>query len=144
MPLNADDYRRGALERIGAARQLHDRGRFASAICLGGIAVECILRAYRCRVNPEFDARHDLHVLFTTSGFLDTVPDGQRRRLTAAVGDVWARWRNDYRYADDVAVLRDLRARRLTVGIRGDQLKENSRIVMESAHVIVGSGVGRW
>ena len=70
-----------------------------------------------------------------------------RAEVAAALGDVWSRWRNDYRYAADDRVLRDLRAKGLTLGIKGDeqsQLKENSRRVFEKAHELVGLGVARW
>jgi hypothetical protein len=53
----------------------------------------------------------------------------RRAEVAAALGDVWSRWKNDYRYASDDRVLRDLRDRGLTLGIKGDPLKENSRRV---------------
>jgi hypothetical protein len=117
---------------------------YSSAIYLAGVAVECILRAYRLRVDPEFDSRHDLRRLLSASGLQAYVPEKRRADVGAALGDVWARWRNDYRYASDDRVLRDLRARGLTLGIRGDPLKENSRLVFEKAHELVGLGVARW
>lgn len=147
MHLTAEDYRWAALARIGAAERLHTDAKYASAIYLAGVAVECILRAYRVRVDPEFDSRHDLRDLLTASGLQDYVPEKRRAEIAAALGDVWARWRNDYRYASDDRVLRDLRDRGLTLGIKGDQrtqLKENSRRVFEKAHVLVGLGVARW
>ncbi len=144
MNLTADEYRWAALARIGAAERLHASAMYASAIYLAGVAVECILRAYRLRVDPEFDRRHDLRQLLSASGLQDYVPVKRRAEVGAALGDVWARWRNDYRYASDERVLRDLRDRGLTLGIKGDPLKDNSRRVFEKAHELVGLGVARW
>ena len=71
-------------------------------------------------------------------------PVGGSLDFAAALGDVWSRWKNDYRYASDDRVLRDLRDRGLTAGIKGDPLKQSSRRVFEAAHELVGLGVGRW
>jgi hypothetical protein len=108
------------------------------------VAVECILRAYRVRDDPEFHGRHDLRQLLGASGLQDYVPEKRRAEVAVALGEVWARWRNDYRYASDDRVLRDLRARGLTLGIKGDPLKDNSRRIFEKAHELVGMGVARW
>lgn len=147
MNLTAEDYRWAALDRIRAAEVLHARGKYGSAIYAAGVAVECTLRAYRVRIEPEFDARHDLRLLLTASGLQNYVPEKRRAEVGAALGDVWSRWKNDYRYASDDRILRDLRDRGLTLGIKGDslgQLKENSRRILEKAHELVGLGEGRW
>ena len=144
MKLTADDYRWAAFDRIGSAEALHAAERYAAAIYLAGVAVECMLRAYRVRVDPEFDARHDLMQLLTSSGLQDYVPAKRRAEVAGALGDVWSRWRNDYRYASDDRVLRDLRDRGLTLGIKGDPLKENSRHVLAQALALVGLGGARW
>ena len=144
MNLGADDYRWAAQERVEAANHLHAAAKYATAIYLAGVAVECILRAYRVRDDPHFDSRHDLQHLLMASGLQKYVPEKRREAVAAALGDVWARWRNDYRYAADDRVLRDLRDRKLTVGIKGDQLKENSRRVLDRAYELVGIGVARW
>lgn len=112
MNLTADDHYWAALDRIRAAELLHSDAKYGSAIYLAGVAVECILRAYRVRFDPEFDSRHDLPALLTASGLQNYVPEKRRAEVAAALGDVWARWRNDYRYASDDRVLRDLRKRK--------------------------------
>ena len=144
MNLSADDYRWAALDRMRAAEVLHAATKYAAAIYLAGVAVECILRAYRMRIDKTFDSRHDLPALLTASGLRDYIPSKRRGAITAALGDVWSRWKNDYRYASDDRVLRDLRDRGLTAGIKGDPLKESSRRVFEKAHELVGLGVSRW
>jgi hypothetical protein len=142
--LTADEYRWASLDRIGAAGALHRAAHYGAAIYFAGVAVECMLRAYRTRVDPEFDARHDLSQLLNASGLQNYVPEKRRAEVAAALGDVWSRWKNDYRYASDDRVLRDLRDRGLTLGIKGDPLKENSRRVYEKAFELVGLGEARW
>jgi hypothetical protein len=147
MNLTAEDYRWAALARIQAARLLHQHAEYASAIYLAGVAVECTLRAYRVRDDPAFDSRHDLPILLTASGLQNYIPQKRRKQVAAALGDVWTRWRNDYRYASDTRVLSEFRGRGLTMGIKGDdtnQLKENSRRVYEKANELVGIGEARW
>ena len=86
MNLTADDYRWAALDRIRAAEVLHAAGKYGSAIYLAGVAVESMLRAYRVRVDPEFDARHDLRQLLTASGLENYVPEKRRAEVGAALG----------------------------------------------------------
>ena len=144
-----EDLKEAALERIGTARHLFEEsekagGNLSASIYVAGVAVECILRAYRMKRDPEFDSRHDLADLLKASGFIGFVPEKRTREVSAALGDVWSRWKNEYRYASDRRVLSDLKRRGLTEGIRGDQLKECARTVVERAFELVNVGVARW
>jgi hypothetical protein len=51
---------------------------------------------------------------------------------------------NEYRYASDKRLLSDLKRRGLTERIKGDQLKENARIVVEEALDLINEGAERW
>jgi hypothetical protein len=51
--LNADDYRIAAGVRIATARMWYDLRRYGASGYLVGVAVECILRAYRLRLDPH-------------------------------------------------------------------------------------------
>jgi len=149
MKLDAHDLKEAAAQRITTARHLfetgdHDTKHYSSAIYIAGVAVECILRAYRFKQDPQFDSRHDLAKLLRASGFVGLVPEKRKKEVSAALGDVWARWKNEYRYASDRRLLGDLKDRGLTAGIRGDQLKENARIVIERAYELVNVGVAQW
>ena len=144
-----DSLKEAALERITTARHLYDAKaggskHFSTAIYVAGVAVECILRAYRLKQDPQFDSRHDLADLLRESGFVGFVPEKRKREVSAALGEVWARWKNEYRYASDRRLLGDLKTRRLTAGIKGDQLKESARIVIENAYELINVGVARW
>ena len=144
MRLGADDYRHAALERIEAARRLHAQGLYCESIYLSGVATECILRAYRVRRDPSFDTRHDLVELLRASNLERLVPRKRRAQLAAALGDIWARWKNDYRYASSARLSSALRKRGLFEGVRGDQLKANSAAALESSLEIVSVGEARW
>jgi hypothetical protein len=99
----------------------------------------------RLKRDPEFDSRHDLGDLLKASGFVDFIPPEKRaREVSAALGDVWARWKNEYRYASDKRLLSDLKRRGLTERIKGDQLKKNARIVVEQALDLINVGAERW
>lgn len=144
MILNADDYRQAAGIRIATGGILYEAGRYGACIYTVGVAVECILRAWRVRSDPQFDAAHDLPALLKQSGLASFVPEKRRTELSAALGEVWSRWRNAYRYAPDGRVKSDLHERDLLVGIKGDALKENARIALENGYDIVNLGVARW
>src|SRR5258708_1067229 len=116
----------------------------SACIYLAGVAVECILRAYRMKRPPEFSSRHDLTELLKASGLVDFVPEKRKREVSVALGDVWARWKNEYRYASDQRLLSDLKRRGLTEGIKGDQLKESARIVVARALELINVGEATW
>jgi hypothetical protein len=145
----ADDLRGAALERVNTARRMFDAtavgaSDLSACIYLAGVAVECILRAYRMKRHPEFSSRHDLAELLKASGLVDFVPEKRKREVSVALGDVWARWKNEYRYASDQRLLSDLKRRGLTEGIKGDQLKESARIVLARALELINVGEATW
>ncbi len=47
----------------------------------GGLAVECILRAFRWRKDPSFEGRHDLEELFEASGLLRSTRSERKKRI---------------------------------------------------------------
>src|SRR5689334_3990123 len=66
-----EHYYRAALERIKQAEYLYREGNsYALAMYVAGVAVECILRAFRARKAPVFESRHDLLLLFAESGMV--------------------------------------------------------------------------
>jgi HEPN domain-containing protein len=60
MKFNPDHYLEASANRIEIARRLHNIGHYSAAVYFAGVSVECLLRAYIVRENPEFDQRHDL------------------------------------------------------------------------------------
>ena len=63
MTFGASDYKIAAEEHVSAARELYVRQRYVLAHYVAGLAVECMLRAYRGRIDPVFYGRHDLYLL---------------------------------------------------------------------------------
>src|SRR6266481_4458605 len=138
MKLTADHYLRTSLERMGQAQSLYRLG----GCCIlkinsAGLAVECMLRAFKLRRDASFDEKHDLRRLFRSSGILNINPatlitselsDDQiyqyMRALQRAVNDVCVLWANDFRFASEKR-LRSHLFRLLTVQRRakGDFLK---------------------
>lgn len=103
MRVAADDYRGAAEKRVVTARPLHEAGRYAAAHYVAGLAVECLFRAYRRRIDPEFDARHDLDQLFVVSGFtaqVATQSPRSGRAIKETLAEVVVRWRNSRRICE--------------------------------------------
>lgn len=144
MRFSAEDYRAAAKERIEAARAEYLAGRFPESIYLAGLATEAILRAYRCRSNPEFDSRHDLKDLLKTSSLQEFVPQKRRKDVSSLLGDIWTRWKNDYRFASTDRLVSEFKKRKLYGKGQGDPLKEQARIVLDSSYELVGIGDARW
>jgi hypothetical protein len=140
----AETYRDAAKQHVLAAGELYDLGRFAESNYLAGLAVECMLRGYRVMIDPEFDARHDLHNLYKLARFADVVPIGDVVSLSAALGDVVVLWSNDHRFLDDEALGKRWAKRKLYEGIRGNFVKERVRQLVNAASVIVATGAARW
>lgn len=103
MTINAGDYFDAALSHSHAARALYSGGRFVLAHYVAGLAVECVFRALRARMTLEFDERHDLMELASSSGFLEAVPPRQQGSISLLLGEVTARWLN-HRYRSDASL----------------------------------------
>ena len=72
----ANEYLRTAREHWARLQPLHESGDYALCIYAAGLSVECLLRAYRHRIDPQFSARHDLRELARESGFTNLFPAG--------------------------------------------------------------------
>lgn len=142
--MTADVYKNASLEHIYSARQLYHAGNFALAIYVSGLALECILRAYRVRRNPEFDSRHDLYELKRLAAFGDMIPERQARRVNAAISEIATIWRNEHRYHSNDSIRTELKSRGLSRGIKGDFLKERTRRAVEAAFQVVTVGGAQW
>ena len=144
MKISGDNYIDGASERIGAAYGMYASSRFVDAIYLAGVAVECILRAFAIEETDEFEGRHDLSRLMKAATLERFIGEKQRQAISAALGEVWTRWKNNYRYVGDDRLRSELKRLQLDRGIKGDALKENARMVLENAFTIVNKGTFQW
>jgi hypothetical protein len=137
-------YRDAAGERIIAAGQLYEAGQYVEANYLAGLAVECILRAYRMMIDPEFDSRHDIAGLYKLAKFSNIVPPNDIEAVSAAIGDVSALWSNDHRFLSKIALRKRWVKQNLFRGIKGDFVKEQTRQLLNSSLYIVNTGVEKW
>jgi hypothetical protein len=144
VPTTASDYRNAALERIGDAHELKRLDRYPFAMYAAGVAVECMLRAFR-HPDREHAAHHDIgsHLAACDRGRL-----GERAwaRLRGPVQTVHLLWLNSHRYAHESRLRRHLndikyyqRAKR-----GSDTLKVACLEMMDAAWAIVTIGDERW
>jgi HEPN domain-containing protein len=81
MQFRAEEYFRAGTERMRQARLIHSAGEsYALAMYCAGLAVECILRAFRWEKDQSFEGRHDLDNLLRTSRLLDIHEELMRKR----------------------------------------------------------------
>ncbi len=144
MHIEAMDYFEAAQERLVDARLLYEKQRYALSLYISGLAVESMLRAFRALKDPHFDARHDLPKLLGMSDLELIVPVKFRREITEATGTIFTRWKNDLRFVSANRLRRHIKKQKLDRGIRGDFLKENSRIVLQAAETVVRIGTRQW
>lgn len=65
------DYYRASLDRMRQAQALSMHGdAYALSMYCSGLAVECLLRAFRWREDNSFEGRHDLTDLLKASGMV--------------------------------------------------------------------------
>lgn len=144
MDFTAEVYRTAADEHVTVAFELYQSGRYVLAHYVAGLSVECLLRAYRYRLDPAFDERHNLYLLAKAARFYDVVPQRETEKVSAALGAVIAQWQNNHRFRSESALRSFLVERKLYVGIKGDFVKENTRRIVNAAFEIVNLGSVRW
>ena len=154
----ADDYYRAGIERMQQARQLFDDGEsYALSMYCSGLAVECVLRAFRWLHIRTFDGRHDLRELFKVSRFIqiatETFQDcgyaeehnvSESLRIHAAMTEVDALWMNNLRFVSESKHKRYLFELGRLHGIKGDGNKRVALSLLIAAHVIVDQGALVW
>ncbi len=86
MRFRPEHYLEAAQEQVVSARRLHKQRRYPAAIYLAGVAVECLLLAYKTRENPVFESRHDLRNLLRESGMFSFIRPKDRRKLSVQMG----------------------------------------------------------
>jgi hypothetical protein len=144
LAFNAEQYRAASLEHLKLAGQLLDEERYLLSHYLSGLSVECMLRAYRFRIDQEFDGRHNLEILFRESGYEKNMPKAMRERVSVALNVVQLRWKNDYRFRCTEDLTRYLYQIKAHRGLIGDLLLESNKLLYEAANVIVEFGDKKW
>jgi hypothetical protein len=158
MKFTGEEYYQAAVERMRQAGEIHDSKKgYALAMYCSGLAVECILWAFRWQKDTSFEGRHDLEELFGASGLLQIHEERARKKRTPqeeieqsaaavrdAIMDVAAPWHNNLRFASEAGLRAHLNRVGRLRGIRGDALKKNSADLLAAAEIIVETGVGSW
>jgi hypothetical protein len=159
MQFRADEYFRASIERIRQARILYKAGEsYALTMYCSGLAVECLLRAFRWRKDPSFEGRHDLKELVKSSGILriddeqmqrkerpsNGTDDYQQITLRTALTDVTKLWHNNLRFASEASLRAFLRSVDRLRGVKGDALKKNASDLLEAAQFVIIRGEVLW
>jgi len=133
-----------AHEHIRAAFELVAAKRYVLANYVSGLAVECVIRAYRLKISSEFDERHDLRELARAARFFDLFPPQRLQALSIAFTNVVLQWENSHRYRSEDSLRKFLVERKLFRGIKGDLLAARAHIIVNAAFDLVSLGVSQW
>ena len=158
MQFRDNDYYRAGLQRLRQAKLLHANGdSYALAMYCGGLAVECLLRAFRWKDDKTFSGRHNLKELLKASGILRVDEDRMHRRgkdyedsrkaaveFRAAINELVVLWHNNLRYASEARLKAHLATIDRTRGIKGDPLKKNSMDLLNAAQLVIDRGIVLW
>jgi hypothetical protein len=158
MQFTSEEYYRTAIERMRQAKGIHDSGQsYALAMYCSGLAVECILRAFRWQKDSTCEGRHDLDDLFKASGLLQIHEEQARKKRTpeeeierfvvdvrGALREVVNLWHNNLRFASEASLRAHLNRHGRLRGIRGNAIKKNSADLLAAAEVVVNGGVTLW
>lgn len=158
MQFRAEQYYQASLERMGQARKIYREGSsFALAMYCGGLAVECLLRAFRWTKDTTFEGRHDLSELLRTSRLLniDEVYMRQRRAseeeirasgliIRGAMDEIVFLWHNNLRFASEASIKTYLAGLGRLRKVRGDPLKKNALDLLNAAQTVLDRGVILW
>jgi len=158
MQFRAEEYYRASLERMRQAHGIYREGAgFALAIYCGGLAVECLLRAFRWTEDTSFEGRHDLFELLKASRLLKINDEFMRRQRTsedairesslnlrAAMEEVIVLWHNNLRFASESSLKAFLKRIGRLRGVKGDPLKKSAKDLLDAAQTVVNRGVALW
>jgi hypothetical protein len=158
MQFRADEYFHAGLERMRqATRTFRDDESFALAMYCGGLAVECMLRAFRTLDDDSFDERHDLMALLKGSrllrideeflekkGTTDEAVRESRLQINQALNEVVILWHNSLRFTCERSLKAHLRRIGRIQGVRGNPLKKNARDLLDAAQRLVDRGTVLW
>jgi hypothetical protein len=144
VPFTAAEYRSAALERMGDADHLKRLGRYPLAMYAAGVAVECMLRAFR-HEDRAHAAHHDVAAHF---GACDRERLGDRAwaKLRGPVQTVHMLWLNNFRYANEARLRRHLNELKYFEHVKrgSDTLKVACTELIDAALAIVTVGDERW
>jgi len=141
--LHPSEYVAAAEARWDEALHLEEQQRYALAIYVAGVAVECMLRAYWPKHEP-FDEKHDLRGLAQRSDFYPSPTHPSYDNLADAVQAMVRLWQNRFRYWTDPKLQKEFRADYTKAKGNLGALKSACHDVVAAATEIVRFGVVKW
>ena len=158
MQFRAEQYYRASLERMDQAWKIYHYGMaYALAMYCGGLAVECLLRAFRWTQDPSFEGRHDLSELLKSSRLLRFDEEYLRQRgasdqrildfaleIKGSMNEVITLWHNNLRFASEERLKTFLIGIQRHKGVKGDPLKKNALDLLEAAQTVINRGTILW
>jgi hypothetical protein len=144
VPTSAADYRNAALERIGDAHELKRLERYPFATYTAGVAVECLLRAFR-HPDRDHEAHHDV-IAHLAACDRDRLGERAWAKLRGPVQTVHLLWLNSFRYLHESRLRKHLNEIKYYERVRrgSDTLKVACIELMDAALAIVTVGDERW
>ncbi len=158
MQFRDKDYYQASLERLRQAELLYAKDdAYALAMYCGGLAVECLLRAFRWKQDKHFEGRHDLDNLLKASGILRVGEEHMRNlgkdeedvrkssvEFRGAMNDIVTLWHNNYRFASEERLKAHLTKIRRVQRTKGNPLKKNAADLINAAQLVVNRGIVLW
>lgn len=122
---------------------------YVLASYVSGVAVECLLHAYRIRAGVDDRAKHDLRIHAELGEFYAKMTRTQREAIAYLLGEVVTRWQNNHRYRSREALRQFILKHRLHITqgqstTTKDVVQYNAEQLVNAATEIVNVGVLRW
>ena len=144
MDIGSAEYLAAAKDSLDAAGKLHREGLYTTAHYLCGLSVECILRAYRWKLQTPWDGRHNIQLLFKESQFDQLIPSKRYKEFDEAFQYVVLSWSNSHRYMSAPRLEKYLNTASMIRNIRGHKIKAHSAQMLSYTLTIVDLGVAKW
>lgn len=142
--MTAESYYRTALERIEDAHLLHTQSHYSLAMYVSGLAVECMLRAFRLLTDESFEERHDLWRIWKKTALADIYIEPAYSQIYQNLITVTTLWKNELRFHSQSELKSFLKSAGKDRGIKGDALKYLSKKLFEAANELIRVGGKRW
>ena len=142
--MTAETYYRAALERIKDAYLLHTEGHYTFAMYASGLAVECLLRAFRLLQDTSFDERHDLWQLWKKTELANVRLGLTYQRIYALMNAVHGLWRNSFRFVSISELHSQLRKSHSQHGMKNKIVKHDSKRLFDAAQELLQIGEHQW
>jgi len=158
MQFRDKEYYRASLDRIRQAAMLFkEADAFALSMYCSGLAVECLLRAFRWKDDQSFAGRHDLNELLKASGILRVNEEFMHRKgkttdeirdasleFRVAMNEIVLLWHNSLRFSSEARLKTHLLQLGRVQGIKGDALKKNASDLLDAAKLVINRGMILW